>query len=294
MAPKIDLKIQIRMLPDMPRKHLAVIAALALILILAALAAVQSARLYTLRKASEESQSQTYRAISDMYGRSIAAFEKDPPEVALGVLNDVCETEQALRGSSGMPRYVMDIYIVATYGRICILYDRLHQQPQAAAAAKALACLKDLSSTDGPDDPLVKKIIDRPSLVAWQRHADGLDATGDAVRAQLQNLRTQIELYKTQHNNQYPTTAQLGGAKGTWDVLVHRTQADGSILSGNPVAGTTYFGPYIATPAMNPFNDSSTVAPVTSFGVGWQYNETTGALRICAPAPAASSAGLKR
>ncbi|MCP4610805.1 MAG: prepilin-type N-terminal cleavage/methylation domain-containing protein [Planctomycetes bacterium] len=81
----------------------------------------------------------------------------------------------------------------------------------------------------------------------------------------LQTLRSQIELYKIQHNDVPPTfaafTAQMTG----------QTDITGAV-------GTDY-GPYVQKIAVNQFNNLATLDNTGTIGDnvgGWEYNQATG------------------
>lgn len=103
------------------------------------------------------------------------------------------------------------------------------------------------------------------------------DAKASTTKFNLHTLRSQIELYKTQHNGVVPT--------GTLVELTLSTDID-----GNQGTGATFpYGPYIRQIPDNPFTNSDTVtvitndpavaADVTGTG-GWLYNATTGGIWI--------------
>ena len=97
------------------------------------------------------------------------------------------------------------------------------------------------------------------------------DAKEGTARFNLRALRSQIELYKSQHDSRYPsqdlseliTTTNVTGDKGT---------------------GADYpYGPYIHEIPINPFNNSATVvAPAavppaaTVDGAGWLFDTGSG------------------
>ena len=107
------------------------------------------------------------------------------------------------------------------------------------------------------------------------------DAMQSALEHDLKSLRTQIEIYRIHHREQYPTIQNndLPQLTGTTDVL-------GQI--GPP--GSDYpFGPYLVDGMPpNPFDSSSSVSSVAVPGTrptgvvgnlgGWQYDEKTGAV----------------
>lgn len=75
------------------------------------------------------------------------------------------------------------------------------------------------------------------------------EARQNSVRSQLQTLRSQIELYKLQHNDDLPDLVT------NWDQLTTVTEADGTA----PEAGDQTFGPYMQSAPVNSLNNSSVV-----------------------------------
>ncbi len=107
------------------------------------------------------------------------------------------------------------------------------------------------------------------------------DAKQSLLKHNLHLLETQIEIYRAQHKNRYPTIIESGLPQ-----LTNHSDADGVIgAAGDPQYP---FGPYILEPPMNPYDGSKTVAPVSepgktptgvvAGGTGWQYDESTGAI----------------
>jgi general secretion pathway protein G len=103
------------------------------------------------------------------------------------------------------------------------------------------------------------------------------DARVSALVSDLQTVRSQVELYKIQHLDDYP-----GTVNGTWAIgnfVTHLT----SKTDMNGQAGGT-LGPYLQKFPTNPFNASATVRdatgasdPNTEVGAdGWWFNSTTG------------------
>ena len=102
------------------------------------------------------------------------------------------------------------------------------------------------------------------------------DASNEAklasLRCDLQTLRSQIELYKIQHNDIPPTLADFT------DQMTKYTDVAGVL---QPAAGPGVYGPYIQTIPVNQFNDLDTVLstpPAGNNGGGWEYDQTTGAI----------------
>jgi prepilin-type N-terminal cleavage/methylation domain-containing protein len=101
------------------------------------------------------------------------------------------------------------------------------------------------------------------------------DAKTSTVKFNLATLRSQVQLYRTQHNGTNPsaTLVELSSA----------TDVSGAIGSGP----TFVFGPYLREVPTNPFSNSKAVKVITNdpaqagdvtsgSGGGWLYNATTG------------------
>jgi general secretion pathway protein G len=91
------------------------------------------------------------------------------------------------------------------------------------------------------------------------------EAKFSSLLTDLQTLRSQIELYKVQHNDTPPTFANFTAQM--------TAQTD---ITGAP--GTDY-GPYMQKIALNQFNNLNTLDNDGNIGNnngGWEYNETTG------------------
>ena len=104
------------------------------------------------------------------------------------------------------------------------------------------------------------------AIVVPQFSSAADDANLSALTTNLQTIRAQIELYRLQHNNTYPTLAKFVA----------------QMTAGTDVAGDagTDFGPYLLAIPPNPFTAVSTVtADAFGAGKGWYYNETTGEFR---------------
>lgn len=96
------------------------------------------------------------------------------------------------------------------------------------------------------------------------------DAKSVGTFAQLKNIRSAFELYRTQHNNDYPTLAQL---QSEWGVLLKKTALDGNISTD------AKYGPYLQQPPRNPWTESYEVILMSNPGDmtdGWRYEEGAG------------------
>lgn len=92
-----------------------------------------------------------------------------------------------------------------------------------------------------------------------------------SAKSSLQTLRSQISLYKVQHNDNAPSLTNFATQ------LTQRTNAAGTT---NDTDGPVLYGPYMQAIPRNPFNNSATVADSDGAGVGWVYNATTGDIRL--------------
>lgn len=93
------------------------------------------------------------------------------------------------------------------------------------------------------------------------------DVKTSALRATLQTVRSQLELYKAQHNGTYPP-APTGG---TWQEMTTKTNA-----SGTTGGADAKYGPYLQQVPINPVDDKPTAATAADGTGGWVYNATTG------------------
>jgi len=101
------------------------------------------------------------------------------------------------------------------------------------------------------------------------------DAKISSVKFNLHTMRSQIQLYKSQHDGLVPGAAL--------DELLKQTDAKGVIGVGNP------YGPYVAEIPDNPFAENNTITVIANSpaqasdvtGTGaWLYNTTTGEIWI--------------
>jgi general secretion pathway protein G len=107
------------------------------------------------------------------------------------------------------------------------------------------------------------------------------DAKASTVKFNLATLRSQIQLYRTQHNGVNPTATLVE--------LHSTTDASGTVGTG----ANFVFGPYLREIPINPFTNSKTVTvtaedPLVTAPAGtggWIYNPTTGNVWIDYSAP---------
>jgi len=97
------------------------------------------------------------------------------------------------------------------------------------------------------------------------------EAKTSSLCTDLQTMRSQIELYKIQHNDQLP------GSAGASFVLALTGQTD---VAGNVWAAGDAYGPYLQKIPTNQFTDDDTVGFDGTAGDasnGWEFDTTTGA-----------------
>jgi general secretion pathway protein G len=101
------------------------------------------------------------------------------------------------------------------------------------------------------------------------------EAKTSSLCTDLQTMRSQIELYKIQHNDVLPGNG-TGGATFIQS-LTGLTDIDGTVKAA---AGPGVYGPYIQKIPTNQFNDLDTInfdGTVGDNGHGWEFSTTTGA-----------------
>ena len=99
------------------------------------------------------------------------------------------------------------------------------------------------------------------------------DARKSNMASQLQTLKSQVALYKLQHNDALPSSTSAT----FWSQLTMATDVGGST---SPAAGVQTYGPYLPQQSVNPLTGVSTIAAVgsPSATVGWTYSSTGGTL----------------
>lgn len=103
------------------------------------------------------------------------------------------------------------------------------------------------------------------------------EAKTSSLCTDLQTMRSQIELYKIQHNDALPDMAAAAGGDND---LTQPTDIDGTVVA---VGTANSYGPYIQKIPTNQFNDLDTIreeAGASTAGAntaGWVFNTDTGA-----------------
>ncbi len=123
------------------------------------------------------------------------------------------------------------------------------------------------------------------AIVVPQFTQASTEAKTNSLCSNLQSMRSQIELFKVQHNDRAPGSALLDGSTGTvnTDFLAQMTET--TDIDGNPsgskardAANGFIYGPYLERIPQNPFNNLDTLgaAGTTDGSVGWGYDTATG------------------
>lgn len=103
------------------------------------------------------------------------------------------------------------------------------------------------------------------------------DAKLSSLKFNLNTMRSQIQIYKSQHDGKVPT--------GTLIELTSKTDVSGTVGTG----ATHVYGPYVQAIPVNPFTNSNAVKVITnspaaagdvSANGGWLYNATTGEIWV--------------
>ena len=115
------------------------------------------------------------------------------------------------------------------------------------------------------------------AIIIPQFSAASEEAKLSILVSDLQTIRSQIQLYKLQHNSELPVKGGL-----TFDEAITRyTKANGTLASPQ-APGDGVYGPYLQKMPKNLFNNSDvtstgTSAPPGDDNSGWYFNIKTGA-----------------
>jgi len=93
--------------------------------------------------------------------------------------------------------------------------------------------------------------------------------------SQLQTIRSQMELYSNQHNDNYPDIATDWTQLTLWTDIQGNTFATQAAADAAVAGGTPVYGPYLQKDPNNPFTDTADVAAAAAANVGWVWDGTT-------------------
>jgi general secretion pathway protein G len=94
------------------------------------------------------------------------------------------------------------------------------------------------------------------------------DAKTSALTTNLQTIRSQIQLYKMQHNDSYPTYAAFVNQ------MTQYSDASGGTQAAKDA--THKFGPYLLSIPNNPFTGTNVLSNDDTATSAWYYDQTTG------------------
>jgi general secretion pathway protein G len=117
------------------------------------------------------------------------------------------------------------------------------------------------------------------AIVIPQFTSASTEAKESALVSDLQAVRSQIELYKIQHNDNLPGTIPIGAVVDFVTSMTSKTKQDGTV--GTDLALGFRYGPYMKSMPGNPFVDGTAAydVDITTLGggnCGWYYDTTTG------------------
>lgn len=108
------------------------------------------------------------------------------------------------------------------------------------------------------------------AIVVPQFSNASTDAKLSALQSNLQIVRGQLQLYKLQHNDAWPTAANFS------DQMTKNSKVDGSV--GLPADGFA-LGPYLQQIPANPYTNTNTVGSGAVGTSAWYYDAATGTFR---------------
>ena len=111
------------------------------------------------------------------------------------------------------------------------------------------------------------------AIVIPQFSEASTEAKLNSSMSSLQSLRSQISLYKIQHNDNPPCHGTFS-ATDFKDQLEQYSNAAGATNATKD--DTHIYGPYVQSVPRNPWNNSSTVVETDATGAGWVYDADTG------------------
>ena len=87
-----------------------------------------------------------------------------------------------------------------------------------------------------------------------------------SAASSVQTMRSQLSLYKIQHNDNLPTVALFEDAM--------------TLCSDAEATDAADYGPYLKSVPKNPFNNSDSIAAADAADVGWVYDAVTGEITV--------------
>ena len=117
------------------------------------------------------------------------------------------------------------------------------------------------------------------AIVVPQFTQASTEAKVSSSLSSLQSLRSQVELYKIQHNDNPPALALF---EECMTLCSNATASDaGDYVARTADNKTTHpYGPYMQVIPVNPWNNSRTVAAAAAADNGWIYNDVNGSVYL--------------
>lgn len=109
------------------------------------------------------------------------------------------------------------------------------------------------------------------AIVVPQFVSANSESRDSAMLMNLNRIRTQLQIYQSQHNGDFPTLADFTNQMTLSSDVHGNTAAVGT--SGYP------YGPYLQTIPINPWIPSNSISTGALGSSGWYYNEATGEFR---------------
>ena len=103
------------------------------------------------------------------------------------------------------------------------------------------------------------------AIVIPQFSDDSSDAELSALKTNLHTIRGQLQLYKIQHNDTWPTLASFTAQ------MTAGTKVDGT--------ASTDYGPYLLSIPDNPYTSTNTVGNGAADSSAWYYDQSDGTFR---------------
>ena len=121
------------------------------------------------------------------------------------------------------------------------------------------------------------------------RQVNSVEAKLQSVRSTLYTLRSQLMLYRLQHNDDFPTLAQVANG---FQQLTARTNGKGEVIAAGQGNGLGVYGPYMQVSPSNAVTGYTKVAAAgkPTADAGWTYNATTGLIKAVLPRQLAKQA----
>jgi hypothetical protein len=121
------------------------------------------------------------------------------------------------------------------------------------------------------------------------RQVNSVEAKLQSVRSTLYTLRSQLVLYRLQHNDDFPTLAQVANG---FQQLTARTNGKGEVIAAGQSFGLAAYGPYLQVAPANAVTGHTKVAAAgkATADAGWTYDPATGMIKAVLPRQLAKQA----